>query len=89
MFTRHNGWLVPLFRKIRELRAAPPEKRLLALEIQEKLLYRIVRAERLIRKIRKENKNIKKGLAQPGASREVARKAKAKNQAGHERLIRH
>ncbi len=86
MLTRHKGWLLPLFRKTRELQAAPLEKRLLALEIQEKLLYRIGRAERLIRQIRKENRNIKRALAQPGASREVARKSKAKNQAGHERI---
>lgn len=86
MLARHKVWLLPLFQKIRELQAKPLEKRLVSLEIQEQLLYRIGRAEHQVRMIRKENKSIKRALAQPGASREVARKAKAKNQAGYEKI---
>jgi hypothetical protein len=59
---------------------------MLALEIQEQLLYRIGRAEQLIRKIRKENKDIKRSLSQPGTPREAARKAKARNEAGDTRI---
>ena len=86
MLTRHKKWLLPLFRQIRELRAQPFENRLLALEIQEQLLYRIGRAERRIRQIRKENKDIKRSLAQPGTPKEAARKAKARSKAGEERI---
>jgi hypothetical protein len=86
MLTRHKKWLLPLFRQIRELHAQPLEKRLLALEIQEELLCRIGRAERRIRQIRKENKEIKRSLAQPGTHKEAARKAKARNKAGEERI---
>jgi|GEM_PF-1527373 len=86
MLQRHKKWLLPLFQQVRDLRAQPIEKRLLALEIQEQLLYRMGRAERLIRKIRRENKDIRRSLAQPGTSKQVAGRAKAKNQAGHERI---
>lgn len=46
---------------------------MLALEIQEELLERIGRAERLMRQIRKDNKLIKKTLAEGGANRDAAR----------------
>jgi hypothetical protein len=86
MLTRHKRWLLTLFRQIQELRDAPLEKRLLALEIQEQLLYSIGRAERLIRQIRKENTNLKKALAQRGTPKEIAQKIKSKNLLGSERI---
>ncbi|MGA2167244.1 MAG: hypothetical protein ABSG62_03475 [Terracidiphilus sp.] len=86
MLERHKKWLVELFRQVQELRANALEKRTLALDIQEQLLYRIGRAERLIRQIRKDIRSIKKALAQPGTSKDVARKAKARNLAGTDRI---
>jgi hypothetical protein len=68
MLTRHKKWLLTLFQQVNELRADPLNQRLLALEIQEQLLQRIGRAERLIRRIRSENKLIKKTLAQRDTS---------------------
>src|SRR4051812_291335 len=88
MLTRQKKWLLVLFRELNELRAAPYKNRLLALKIQEQLLDRIGRAERLIRQIRRENKSIKKALAQRGTDREAARKAKARHLAGEERIER-
>lgn len=86
MLKRHRQWLLVLFQQTRDLLSAPIEKRLLVLEIQEQLLYRIGRAEQLIRQIRKENKNIKRSLAKPGTPKEIARKAKTKHQAGDDRI---
>jgi len=86
MLTRHKKWLLAFFQQVNELRADPLNKRLLALEIQEQLLQRIGRAERLIRQLRSENKLIKKALAQRDTQRDVARKAKARHLAGEERI---
>lgn len=86
MLNRHRKWLVALFEQVNELRAEPLKKRLLALEIQEQLLHRIGRAERLIRKIRAESRLIKKTLARPGTPRNVARQAKASCVAGEKRI---
>jgi hypothetical protein len=86
MLERHKKSLVKLFQQVQELRANPVEKRMLALEIQEQLLYRIGCSERVIRQIRGYNKSIKRTLAQPGASKEAARKAKAKSRAGNSRI---
>jgi hypothetical protein len=86
MVMRHKKWLLALFHQVNELRADPVNKRLLALEIQEQLLQRIGRAERLIRQLRRENKLIKKALAQRGMQRDVAHGAKARHLAGEERI---
>src|ERR1700688_1509678 len=86
MLKRHKKWLFTLFQQVNELRADPLDKRLLALEIQEQLLQRIRRAERLMRQIRSENKLIKRTLAQRDTQRDVARKAKARHLAGEERI---
>jgi hypothetical protein len=86
MFTRQKKWLLALFRKVFELRADPLNKRMLALAIQEELLQRIGRAERMVRQIRAKNKLIKKTLAQGGTSRDAARRAKARHVAGEERI---
>ena len=45
MMKRYRKALVSLYSRVHELEAARVEKRLLALEIQEELLLRIVRAE--------------------------------------------
>jgi hypothetical protein len=76
MLTRQKKWLLVLFRELNELRAAPLMNRLLALKIQEQLLDRIGRAERLIRQIRHENKSIKKALALRGSDRNAAQRQK-------------
>jgi hypothetical protein len=86
MLTRHKKWLIALFQQVQELRANPLEKRMLALDIQEQLLQRIGRAERLIRQIRKNNKSIKKALTHPDTSREAAQQAKACHLAGKDRI---
>lgn len=86
MLTRQKQWLLALFRRVFELRADPLNKRMLALEIQEELLERIGRAERLMRQIRTDNKLIKKTLAEGSANRDAARKAKAEHVAGEERI---
>jgi hypothetical protein len=86
MLTRQRKWLLTLFGQVRDLQASPLERRLLALEIQEQLLYRIGRAERLIRQIRKEIKTLKMSLARPGNPKGVAREIKTKHVAGIERI---
>lgn len=86
MLARHKKWLLALFRQVFELRADPFNRRMLALDIQEELLQRIGRAERLIRQIRDDNKLIKKTLAQGGTNRDAARKAKARHLAGEDRI---
>lgn len=72
MLTRHKRALVNLFARVHELQADPIEKRMLALEIQEELLRRIIQAERQIKRRKKFNKAIKFRLAQKGNSREAA-----------------
>jgi len=86
MLTRQKKWLLALFRQVSELRADPLNRRMVALAIQEELLQRIGRAERLIRQIRAGNKLIRKTLAQGGTNRDAARKAKARHVAGEERI---
>jgi hypothetical protein len=86
MLMRHKRWLLALFQQVQELRANPLEKRMLALHIQESLLHRIGRAEYLIRKIRDDNKSIKRALTRPDTSRIAARKAKARHLAGSDRI---
>lgn len=71
---------------VQELQAAPIEKRLLALEIQEELLKRIGYAEALIRQARKANKEIKAALSRPGNSRENSRAFRARYDVGEARI---
>jgi hypothetical protein len=86
MLKRYKQWLLALFQQVNKLREDPLDNRLLALEIQEQLLQRIGRAERLIRRIRRENKLIKITLAQKSTQRDLARKSKARHLAGQERI---
>lgn len=88
MLTRNKKWLLALFGKVHDLRADPLAKRMLALDIQEEILLRMGRAEYLIRRIRRDNKQIKKTLAQRGTNRDAARDAKARYLAGEERIER-
>ncbi|MDE1883912.1 MAG: hypothetical protein KGH70_08055 [Rhodospirillales bacterium] len=59
MMKHYRKALVSLYSRVHELEAARVEKRRLALEIQEELLLRIVRAEGGIRKVRELSHQIK------------------------------
>ena len=86
MLARYKRWLVPLFQQVHALQAAPLDRRLLALEIQESLLYRMSRAEWLLRRIRNDNKALKKELTRRDLTREVSRKIKARYASNNERM---
>jgi hypothetical protein len=86
MLTRHKLWLIELFRQIQALRAEPLRRRLLALELQEALLYRISRAEWLIRRIRRENKELKKSLSLRGSTKDSSRDKKIRYGRNNDRL---
>ena len=70
MLVRYKKGLMEVFNRIHELQSDPLGKRLLALELQEKLLKRIWRAEYLIRKTRIANKEIKATLSKQGNGRQ-------------------
>jgi hypothetical protein len=78
VLSRYKSGLIALFERVHRLQADPTGKRLLALEIQEELLLRIGRAERVIRRKRKEIDTLKSRLAQRGNDRETSRQIKAK-----------
>ena len=86
MLARYKRWLVPLFQQVHALQAAPLAGRLLALEIQESLLHRMSRAEWLFRRIRNDNKTLKKELTRRDSTREVSRKIKARYASNNERM---
>ena len=86
MLARYKRWLVPLFQQVNALQAAPLDRRLLALEIQESLLYRMSRSEWLFRRIRNDNKTLKKELTRRDSTREVSRKIKARYASNNERM---
>jgi hypothetical protein len=86
MLARYKRWLVPLLQQVHALQAAPLDRRLLALEIQESLLYRMSRAEWLLRRIRNDNKTLKKELTRRDSTREASRKIKARYATNNERM---
>jgi hypothetical protein len=77
VLSRYKSGLIALFARVHRLQADPTGKRLLALEIQEELLLRIGRAERVIRRTRNEIDALKCRLAQRGNDRETSRQIKA------------
>jgi hypothetical protein len=82
MLARYKKGLMKLFKCIHELQSDPLGKRPLALEIQEDLLRRIGRAERLIRKTRAINRDIKATLSQRGNEHEESNALKKRYNAG-------
>lgn len=86
MLTRHKRWLIELFQQVQVLRAEPLSRRLLALEIQEVILHRISRAEWSIRRIRKENKDLKKTLSLHGSTKQISRNIKHRYERNNGRL---
>jgi hypothetical protein len=71
---------------VHALQANPTGKRLLALEIQEKLLQRIGRAEHVIRRTRKEIDALKCQLAQRGNDRVTSRRIKTERVAREKKI---
>lgn len=88
MLKRYKKILIPLFYRIRELEKAPLEKRLLALNIQEELLKRIINAESLIQRIRVQNKLIKKQLSQRSNTREIAQEIRRRYKSSDDKIAR-
>jgi hypothetical protein len=86
VLSRYKNGLVALFERVHELQADPTGKRLLALEIQEELLLRIGRAERVIRRTRDEINELKCRLAQRGNDRETSRQIKTQRIAGEAKI---
>jgi hypothetical protein len=86
MLVRYKKGLMELFNSIHELQSDPLGKRLLALELQEKLLKRIGRAEYLITKTRIANKEIKATLSKQGNGREESEALKKRYIAGETKI---
>ena len=84
--SRYKSGFVALFKRVHDLQADPTGKRLLALEIQEELVLRIGRAERVIRRTRNEIDALKCRLAQRGNDREISRRMKKQRVAGEEKI---
>lgn len=86
MLSRYRSGLIALFERVHRLQADPTGKRLLALEIQEELLLRIGRAERVIRRTRNEIDALKCRLAQRGNDRETSRQIKTQRIAAEKKI---
>ena len=86
MLSRYKSGLLALFERVHRLQVDPTGKRLLALEIQEELLLRIGRAERVIRRTRNEIDVLKCRLAQRGNDRETSRRIKAQRIAAEKKI---
>lgn len=86
MLSRYKSGLIALFERVHRLQADPTGKRLLALEIQEELLLRIGRAERVIRRTRNEIDALKCRLAQRGNDRETSGRIKRQHIAGEKKI---
>lgn len=82
MLKRYKRALIDLYRRIHELEADRLGKRLLALEIQEELLRRIVRAEVRIRQRRKLNAQTKRDLSNRANSRDISTNVRKVHQQG-------
>jgi hypothetical protein len=76
MLARYKKILISLFTKVHELRMEPLAKRMLALEIQEELLLRLVASERIVRKTKKALNNLKTQLRSRGNTKQVSEQIK-------------
>jgi hypothetical protein len=86
VLSRYKSGLIALFERVHRLQADPTGRRLLALEIQEELLLRIGRAERVIRRTRNEIDTLKRRLAQRGNDRGTSRQIKAQRIAADSKI---
>lgn len=86
MLSRYRSGLIALFERLHQLQADPIGKRLLALGIQEELLLRIGRAERIIRLTRNEIDALKCRLARRGNDRETSRQIKIQRIAAEKKI---
>jgi hypothetical protein len=88
MLSRYRDILIALFKKVHDLHSARVEKRMLALEIQEELLLRLVHSERIVRKTKKAIKNLKSQLSTPGKTKEESSKIKKRIKGLESNLVR-
>src|SRR5262245_40929119 len=86
MLSRYKSSLIALFKRVHTLEADPTGRRLLALEIQEELLQRLGRAERVIRCTRQEIDALKRQLAQRGNDRATSRRLKTQRFACEQKI---